>query len=147
MTTRKFATLMFALACLPAAVRADDDVDDDDAPPPALGKTVRLEFKLVHPEEEPIFTVLCAGGDYAIDRDVSEPNGGHVIKFKGKLTPTDDPARLRLTFDAMVHHENANEGIDATFTLTGSALLTPGKQKTLGVLGEAALKVTAVEEE
>jgi hypothetical protein len=90
--------------------------------------------------------VLCAGGDYAVDRDVSEPNGGHAIKFKGKLTPTDDPARLRLTFDAMVHHANANEGIDATFTLTGSALLTPGKQKTLGVLGEAALKVTAVEE-
>jgi hypothetical protein len=63
------------------------------------------------------------------------------------LTPADDQGRLRLTFDAIVHHANANEGIDATFMLTGSALLTPGKQKTLGVLGDAALKVTAVEEE
>ena len=88
-----------------------------------------------------------AAAGFAVDRDVSEPNGGHAIKFKGTLTPADDQGRLRLTFDATVHHANATEGIEATFTLTGSALLMPGKQKTLGVLGEAALKVTAVEEE
>jgi hypothetical protein len=146
MTSRILATLLLAIALLPVAARADED-DRDDAPPPALSKTMRLEFQLVTPEDTPSFVVLCAGGDYAIDRDVSEPNGGHAIKFKGTLTPADDQGRLRLTFDAMVHHANANEGIDATFTLTGSALLTPGKQRTLGVLGEAALKVTAVEEE
>jgi hypothetical protein len=140
-----FSMLMLLVVCLPAGVRAEDD--DDDAPPVLLSKTIRLEFQLVTPEDTPSFVVLCAGGDYAVDRDVSEPSGAHAIRFKGTLTPTDDPARLRLTFDAMVHHANANEGIDATFTLTGSALLTPGKQKTLGVLGEAALKVTAVEEE
>jgi hypothetical protein len=122
-------------------------VEHQEGQTPLLEKTVRLEFKLVHPEDEPTFPILCATKDFGISHDVSEPNFEHGVEIAGTIAPLDHQGRLLLTFKATNHHRDINEGIDVTFTAKGSAILEIGKQKTLGALGDSPLKVTATFDE
>jgi hypothetical protein len=115
----------------------------DDKPPVCLGKTVKLEFKLVNPDDEQVLTVLCATDDFAISRKLSDTNGAQGCEVTGKLTKADDQGRLLLVFKADLHHMDSKEGVEATFTGKGSAILEIGKSKTLTVLGPSPLKVTA----
>jgi hypothetical protein len=112
-----------------------------------LEKTVRLEFKLVNPEDEPMFPIVCATKEFAITRDVSEPNFEHAVEIIGTIVPTKKQGSLLLTFRANTHHRENNEGIDVNFAAKGSAILEIGKQKSLAVLGESPLKVTATFDE
>jgi hypothetical protein len=114
---------------------------------PLLEKTVRLEFKLVNPEDEPTFPILCATKEFAISRDVSEPSFEHGLEIVGTIVPTKQQSRFLLTFKAKIHHRENNEGIDVNFAAKGSAILEIGKQKSLAVLGESPLKVTATFDE
>jgi hypothetical protein len=111
--------------------------------PVPLGKTVRLEFKLTTSEAEPTFIILCATDEYNISRKVSDSNGEQVVEIAGNLTKFDEQGRLLLLFKAELHHRDNKEGSEATFTSKGSAILEIGKAKTLTVLGETPLKVTA----
>lgn len=104
---------------------------------PPLEKTVRLEFKLVNPEEEPTFPITCATREFEISHDVSEPNFEHRLQIAGTILPLKPQGRLLLTFKATNHHADFNEGLNATFTAKGSAILEIGKQKTLGALATA----------
>jgi hypothetical protein len=108
-----------------------------------LGKTVKLEFKLATAEAEPTFIILCATDEYNISRRVSDSNGEQGVEITGNLTKFDEQGRLLLTFKAELHHRDNKEGSEATFTSKGSAILDVGKAKTLTVLGETPLKVTA----
>jgi hypothetical protein len=130
--------------------------DESDQPAPAehqepktplLEKTVRLEFKLVNPEDEPTFPIVCATKEFAISRDVSEPNFEHLVEIVGTIVPMKQQGRFLLTFKAKTHHRENNEGIDVNFSAKGSAILEIGKQKSLAVLGESPLKVTATFDE
>jgi hypothetical protein len=120
-----------------------DKVPSENKPPVILGKTVKLEFKLMTSEAEPTFTILCATDEYEISRKVSDSNGEQGVKITGKLTKFDEQGRLLLLFKAELHHMDNKEGGEATFTSKGSAILEVGKAKTLTVLGETPLKVTA----
>jgi hypothetical protein len=111
--------------------------------PVPLGKTVKLEFKLTTSEAEPTFIVLCATDEYVISRRVSDSNGEQGVEITGKLTKFDEQGRLLLCFKPELHHRDNKEGGEATFTSKGSAILEIGKAKTLTVLGETPLKVTA----
>ena len=124
-----------------------DDRPSDDAPDTHhLGRTVKLEFTIIG-EEEPSFIVLCAANDYVISHDVAGPDHEHAIELVGEVRPTDDPDRIFLTFEAMTHHGDHNDGFDATFRAEGSASVKIGKKTTLATLGEEPLTVTATVEE
>jgi len=103
---------------------------------------VKLEFTIIG-EEERSFIVLCAANNYLISHDVAGPDYEHAIELVGEVHPTDDPDRIFLTFEAMTHHGDHNDGFDATFRAEGSASLTVGKKTTLATLGEEPLTVTA----
>lgn len=118
-------------------------VRSEDKPPVSLGKTVKLEFKLVNPDEEQTFLILCATDDFTISRKLSDPNGAQDCEIAGKLTKADEQGRLLLAFKADLHHMDSKEGVDATFTGKGSAILEISKSKTLTILGPSPLKVTA----
>jgi hypothetical protein len=120
-----------------------DKLPSENKPPVILGKTVKLEFKLMTSEAEPTFTILCATDEYEISRKVSDTNGEQGVEITGKLTKFDEQGRLLLCFKAELHHRDNKEGGEATFTSKGSALLDIGKAKTLTVLGDTPLKVTA----
>jgi hypothetical protein len=111
-----------------------------------LGRTVKLEFTLIG-EEERSFIVLCAANNYLISHDVAGPDHEHAIELVGEVRPTDDPDRIFLSFEAMTHHGDHNDGFDATFRAEGSASLTIGKKTTLATLGEEPLTVTATLEQ
>jgi hypothetical protein len=111
--------------------------------PVLLGKTVKLEFKLMTSEAEPTFTILCATDEYEISRKVSDTNGEQGVEITGRLTKFDEQGRLLLCFKAELHHRDNKDGGEATFTSKGSAILEISKAKTLTVLGETPLKVTA----
>lgn len=115
----------------------------DDKPPVCIGKTVKLEFKLVNPDDEQTLTVLCATDDFLISRKLSDTNGAQGCEVSGKLIKADDQGRLLLMFKAELHHMDSKEGVEATFTAKGSAILEIGKSKTLTILGPSPLKVTA----
>ena len=115
----------------------------EDKPLVVLGKTVKLDFKLTTPEAEPTFTILCATDEFDISRKVSDSNGEQGVEITGRLTKFDEQGRLLLRFKAGLHHLDNKEGSEATFTSKGSALVEIGKAKTLTVLGETPLKVTA----
>jgi hypothetical protein len=119
------------------------DARPSGKPPALLGKTLKLEFKLANPQEEPTFEVLCATDEFAISRKVSDTNGAQGIEIAGTLTKLDEQGRLLLSFKAEVQHMDSNNGVEARFTAKGSAILDVGKSKTLTVLGESPLKVTA----
>jgi hypothetical protein len=114
-----------------------------DKPLVLLGKTVKLEFKLTTPEAEPTFILLCAADEYSISRKASDSNGEHGVAIAGKLVKFDEQGRLLLTFEATLHHMDNKEGGEATFMSKGSAILELDKAKTLTLLGEMPLKVTA----
>lgn len=122
---------------------APNDVDSDTH---HLGRTVKLEFTIIG-EEEPSFIVLCAANNYVISHDVAGPDHEHAIELVGEVHPTDDPDRISLTFEAMTHHGDHNEGFDATFRAEGSASVKIGKKTTLATLGEEPLTVTATVEQ
>ena len=128
------------------------DEDPDDEPNDAihvqhLGRTVKLEFKILGPEEEPSFIVLVAATDYLISHDIAETNHEHALEIIGQVHPTDDPDRIFLTFEAMTHHADFNEDFDATHRAEGSASLRIGKKTTLANLGADQLTVIATMEE
>jgi hypothetical protein len=124
----------------------DDRPSDDDTDGHHLGRTVKLEFTIIG-EEEPSFIVLCAANNYAISHDVAGPDHEHAIELVGEVHPTDDSDRIFLTFEAMTHHGDHNDGFDATFRAEGSASVKIGKRTTLATLGEEPLTVTATAED
>ncbi len=107
---------------------------------------MKLEFTIIG-EEEPSFIVLCAANNYLISHDVAGPYHDHAIELVGEVHPTDDPDRIFLTFEAVTHHGDHNDGFDATFRAEGSASLKIGKKTTLANLGADRLTVTATVEE
>ena len=125
--------------------REDDDDDEDEII--ALGKTVKLTFSIVGEEEERSFFVLCAANHYGIKHDVSEPNFNHGLEIEGRLHAVDAKDRLFITYEASINHSDNNEGIEASFSVEGSALLKLGKKTTLAVLGDEPLTVTATVED
>ena len=125
-----------------------DAVTDDEAPPVRdLGKTIKLNFTIVGEDEEPSFFVLCAARDFLINHDVSEPDFEHFLNIVGRIHPTDAKDRVFITFEAMRHHTDQNEGIEASFRAEGSAILKVGDKVKLAVLGEEPLTVTATVED
>ena len=119
------------------------------SPPSAtvnLGFSTRLEFKIIHPEESPVFFTHSTGGEFAIDHDISEPNHEHSVQIEGTLSAGDD-GRLMLRYDVQTHHADLNEGFQAVHGASGSALLTPGETLSLTMLGDAPLQITATRED
>ena len=154
MSTRQLTTV--ALTFAGALVAAAAYLTADDRPriatgvqqPPAqvlvpLGYTTRLEFKIVHPEDTPMFFTHSTGGEFAINHDITEPNHEHSVQIEGVLSAGDDSGRLLLRYEIQTHHADLNEGIDVVHGASGSALLTPEESLTLTLLGDAALQVTA----
>jgi hypothetical protein len=127
-------------------VVTDDRSSDDDRDEHHLGRTVKLEFTIIG-EEEPSFSVLCAANEYLISHDVAGPDHDLALEFTGQVHPTDDPDRVFLTFEAMRHHADHNDGFEATFRAEGSAALKIRKKTTLANLGAERLTVTATVEE
>ena len=107
---------------------------------------MKLEFTIIG-EEEPSSIVLCAANNYVISHDVAGPDHEHAIEHVGEVHPTDDPDRIFLTFEAMTHHGDHNDGFDATFRAEGSALVKIDKKTTLANPGADRLTVTATVDE
>ena len=150
-------SILLAALILPGLLISADDDDrpksDDvatDVPREQiqpLGKTIKLEFKLIGEDEQPSFFVLCAARNYRIEHDESGPEFEHYIKFTGEVHAVDAKNRIFVTFKAEMHHTNQNEDFDATFSSVGSVLLTLDKKTTITRLGEQPLTLTATVEE
>lgn len=119
--------------------------------PPAVSTNLdfsaKLEFRIIHPEESPVFFTYSTGGEFAINHDISEPNHEHSMQIEGTLSAGDDNGRLLLRYDVQAHHADLNEGFEAVHGASGSALLTPGETLTLTLLGDAPLQLTVTRED
>jgi len=126
------------------------DAVKTDAPQqqaPSLGKTVKLEFKLLGDDEQPTFFVLCAGRNYFLEHDESGLDFEHQFRLNGLVQPVDAKNKIFISFEATLNHSNVNKGFDATFRSEGSVLLTMDKKTTLTRLGDQALTLTATLED
>ena len=112
-----------------------------------MGRTIKLEFKVIGEDEEPTFAVSCAGRTFLIQHDVSSPDFEGALTISGELAAVDAPDRIFIAFQSMTHHTDLNEDFDATFQMDGSAIVTLGKQVKLGDLGEQSLMLTATVED
>jgi len=133
------------------ASNAQDKATEADAPAaccgaqsPALGRTVRLEFKLEHEEESPRFPIVSAGGDFEVTREEMGPEFEHHLSIRGEVMPTDDKDVILVHFVASTGHSDVNDGHEGTFSATGSAMVAIGKELHLTDLGEAPLSLTAI---
>lgn len=113
-------------------------------PAPSLGRTIKLQFTLKGPEEQPEFFVLTASRDYEIDHDVSEPNFEHHVGIRGRILPTDDPEQFFVTFAATMLHADLNEAFEANFKAEGSVLVELREPRTLTRLGDQPLVLEAM---
>lgn len=133
-----------------SAAGAADDSSDASAPccaalEPSLGRTVRLEFMVEHEDEAPRFPIVSAGGDFEITREEMGPEFEHHMSLRGEVLPTDDDDEVLVRFEISTGHSEVNEGHEGTFSATGSAIVTLGKELHLADLGDAPLKLTASE--
>lgn len=108
-----------------------------------LDQTVRLTFIVTNDDGNHEFPVLCAGGEFVIDHDIVEADGGHQMSFVGRLQPADTKDAVAATFDLLNYHRNDVEGFEASFTLKGSAVLSLGKMIEVGRLGEDKVSLKA----
>lgn len=115
------------------------------APSALLGRTVRLEFKLEHEEEAPRFPIVSAGGDFEVTREEMGPEHEHHLSLRGEVMPTDDKDKVLVHFVASTGRSEVNEGHEGTFSATGSAVVTLGKELHLTDLSEAPLSLTVIE--
>lgn len=131
------------------AVATDDSTDAAApccaAPAPSLGRTIRLEFKVEHEEEAPRFPIVSAGGDFEITREEMGPDFEHHMSLRGEALPTDDDDKILVRFEISTGHAEVNEGHEGTFSATGSAIVTLGRELHIADLGDAPLKLTASE--
>ena len=109
---------------------------------PSLGRTVRLEFKVEHEDEVPRFPIVSAGGDFEVTREEMGPEFEHHMTLRGEVLPVDDRDQALVRFEASTGHSEVNEGHEGTFSASGSAVVTLGKEIHLADLGEAPLKLT-----
>lgn len=145
LTLSAIAAAIVCAAHLPAdeLVTTAGESDQPSGDVASLGYSVRLEFKIIHPDGTPTFFTHSCGGPFDISEDISEPNHEHTMQFEGTLSRGADDGRLLLQYDVLGDHADLNEGFEAVHRASGSALLTPGETMTLTLLGDAPLEVTA----
>jgi len=110
-------------------------------------KTVRLEFKLQGYPNDPVFFVLCGASDYSLRYGITKPDTEFNVRIDGALKPVNDSGRFLLTFKSELHLAKPNDGNEAQYSASGSALIEPGKPKRLATLGDGTLTVTATLED
>lgn len=106
-----------------------------------LGRTVRIQFKLVPDEnpEQPL-SILCATQNYGVRAKMEGNEGGFEFSVTGRLVPvTDDAGKLLMTFEVSL--AMSGEGNSFIVNVQGSAVVTVGAAITLAELGERSLRV------
>ncbi len=106
-------------------------------------KTVRLTFTINNDDGPHPFPVTCAARNFHLEHDITEADGGHQMKFTGYMKSVDQRDKTFVRFEIEQYHSNDTEGVDATFRLQGSAILTLGKKIDIGTLGEDRVSLQA----
>ena len=105
------------------------------AKPVNLGKTLRLTFQ-IGTEEPFTMNVVTAGGAYQGDSVDSNLEQEHSVNVSGEVVPSDDPAKVCLSFLLTRMTHDKNRGDRRQDRLVGSALMRVDKQLVLGKLGD-----------
>ncbi|MHC4871951.1 MAG: hypothetical protein ACYTFY_08905 [Planctomycetota bacterium] len=108
-----------------------------------LGRTIRLQFKLVPEEdEESNHWVLVSTKDYSYSLDYSNAEFDFGIKTKGRIAILEDN-RILIAFKTVMDYKKDAEG--SSMKAEGSVVVEIGKSKSVAQLGDKTLVITVTD--
>ncbi len=145
----KYLANWILLGCMLSFSLAAAEARAEDAPKKAgegkgeaRPRNVRLTFALVPLEgEDKPHPVLCAGGTYAYGVTHKGRDEQFSMSVQGEMEFAGNPKTVKVTYDAAITWQTNDE--EWQVRSAGSALLRYSETRSLAVLGEKELLVTA----